>query len=44
MPKRSPRTLRRLIQTAAFNAVRGAAYASGAAAAAGLGWWIERLF
>ncbi|WKU42777.1 hypothetical protein Q3V23_01080 [Streptomyces sp. VNUA116] len=36
-------TLRRLARTAVFNAVRGAAYACGAAAVAGLEWWIEKI-
>ncbi|MEU1778029.1 MULTISPECIES: hypothetical protein [Streptomyces] len=44
MSKRPTRTLRRLTRTAVFNVVRGAAYACGAAAVTGLGWWIERIF
>ncbi|MFE4059618.1 hypothetical protein ACFXP3_25570 [Streptomyces sp. NPDC059096] len=39
-----PRFLRRLATSAVFHAVRGAAYACGAAAVAGLGWWVDRIF
>ncbi|MEU0738639.1 hypothetical protein [Streptomyces sp. NPDC006134] len=42
--KKSPQTLRHLARTALFHAVRGAAYACGAAAVAGLGWWVEKIF
>ncbi len=45
MHRRSTQTtLRRLARTAVFSVVRGAAYACGAAAIAGLEWWAEKIF
>ncbi|GGX41006.1 hypothetical protein [Streptomyces chryseus] len=44
MRKRPMQNLRRLSRTAVFSAVRGAAYAGGAAAVAGLGWWVDKIF